>query len=134
MTFMKAIEAARAAYPDLGVSGFGSDDQDWQQYEEAFAVCLEVIDMLPKVVAVSKGAPSSYGLKHDAEKLAERRGKSVYVANGVMIVALHHRGLKAQRNGPNAFTNLSGSARNHLFNLLHNNTPLPKRWAAVWSI
>lgn len=116
MTYETIILDITARYPDLDIAGLdkfsrADGNGDWLQYEGAFFASVDYLRGMKRTVAYPRHAPSSYGLKHDVERLTNAKGARVYVPNGIMIAALIHAGVAFKRDGINATARLSSRSR-----------------------
>lgn len=106
MTHTTTMQTIAANNPGLTVAGFNLNpgtDPDWSKYEEAFALCLSTLVNLKLNKSVGKGSPTTYGLKHLAERFSDHRGKHIYVPEGVMIAALIQWGVPIKQEGGSCY-------------------------------
>jgi len=118
MTYEDIIDEITTKYPDLDIAGFDKECRDdprgdLKDYQKAFEASLRYIDTVKVNKTITSRSPSSYGLKHDVERLNMRAGETIYVPNGVMIAALAWRGVKMKRSDINAITPISPKSRFH---------------------
>ncbi|MDH7971069.1 hypothetical protein QH494_02650 [Sphingomonas sp. AR_OL41] len=106
MTYLEKIAEIIRQYPSLTTAGFnvrGEMNQSWEDCEDAFNACVAAITPLKRNIRPSPSAPSSYGLKHDVERLSRNNGINLYVSNGAACAALIWLGIPFVVYGPNAF-------------------------------
>jgi hypothetical protein len=120
-----AIKTVMVKEPNLTHFGFeiGSDPQrprSAEEHEERFRQnreamlspqaigefmrSIEFLSLAEKRPRINKTS-SSYGLKHQAERLHRDRAIE-YISNGMLIAAAIHLGFDTRRDGPNAYFNI----------------------------
>ncbi|MGK2911253.1 MAG: hypothetical protein ACSLE1_15840 [Sphingobium sp.] len=116
MTYEEIITDITARYPDLDTAGLEKHKRDargeWHEYEAAFWAAYDYARSLRILKSYPiRGGGTSYGFKHDVEKLAQAHDTPVYVPNGVMIAALIFAGVPIRRADINAVPRVSPSSR-----------------------
>jgi hypothetical protein len=90
----RAIEAAKAAMPELTTWGVGIKDDRREFSGPGVATAIAFLRQCTKT---NDPRFSSYGLKHAAERWGKQHGLESYVTNGELIAAAIYLGFKIEK-------------------------------------